>query len=303
MRVISADQIDTALSHRDLIETLRRTYRSALIAPAPDTFTIARPETSPLTLSAIPSWTDFERQGHTNRGYIGCRLAIGPEQPGPASGGGPGSSVYLLFSGATAHPIAVLDGVRLTRWSSCATHALAASYLAREDSERLLIIGDHPLVVDLVAAHATVRSLRSILLAGGSPDLEKKLCALEAPNAITVGRTDDIGAAAEGADMVLAASVDALAGAANDLPVGIHIDLLGATGALPSSVSEECRLFVGDRTRHGLGEADEIAADLRDLAQGHKAGRRFYGQRTLFAAGPATGIADMATAGHVFLKS
>ena len=49
--------------------------------------------------------------------------------------------LYLLLDGRTGEPQALIDGPRLTQWRTACASALAASYLAREDAARLLVIG------------------------------------------------------------------------------------------------------------------------------------------------------------------
>ena len=49
--------------------------------------------------------------------------------------------LYLLLDGHTGEPQALIDGPRLTQWRTACASALAASYLARQDASRLLVIG------------------------------------------------------------------------------------------------------------------------------------------------------------------
>ena len=74
--------------------------------------------------------------------------------------------LYLLLDGKTGEPQALIDGQRLTQWRTACASALAASYLAREDASRLLIIGAGALAPFLAQAHAAVRPIRR------DPDLE-----------------------------------------------------------------------------------------------------------------------------------
>ena len=65
--------------------------------------------------------------------------------------------VYVLQSGETGAPLAVLDGTRLTHWRTAAVSALGADILARPDASRLLIVGAGALAPFLARAHASVR--------------------------------------------------------------------------------------------------------------------------------------------------
>src|SRR6185437_13438121 len=53
---------------------------------------------------------------------------------------------YLLFDGKTGEPLMQIDASALTARRTAAASALAASYLARPDCERLLMVGTEPLI-------------------------------------------------------------------------------------------------------------------------------------------------------------
>lgn len=302
MRIISSDEIDACLDDRSALETLRRAYRSNTVAPETNTLQIDRLDQKTGALSLQPAWTDFAAQGDVSRGYIGCALGLDlPEQTGPAS------SLYLLFSGSVGQPIALLDGMRLAVWRMSAMHALAGSYLSREDTARLLVVGDDPRLPRLISAYADVRNLTSILLCGAAPETQKRIAGLTPLKGVHVGMTDEIHSAQEGADMICIAGPDAGTGTYHTLtyldpPAGCHIDVLDAGAPLPTDLQEEARLFTSDLEAQPSLEL-EWAADLKELTQGNKAGRRYYGQRTLFLPGARTGLADYALAAHVFLRS
>lgn len=304
MRVISSDEIEAVLRYPELIETLRRAYRSKTVTPAPAHFEIKRPGAKNGALHANPAWTNFLSQGHTGRGYIGCGLTV--ELPGnneAFDGPDDGSGVYLLLSGATGQPVALFDAPRLTAWRTCAMHALAARYLAREDAHRLLILGTHPLLTRLVSAYAAVRDIRSVLLLEGAETQLKPLSSIAELAHITFGTSDDLSGALAGADMICCASPLTRDLISSDLAEGIHIDVICSDFQTTPSLLETARVFVAERASPDNWHAEDLAADLYDLTQGEKAGRRFYSQITLFSAGTLSGLADLATAGHVFLRT
>jgi ornithine cyclodeaminase len=302
MRIISSDEIDACLDDRSVLETLRRAYRSNTVVPQTAPLPLNRLGGLSGALSLQPAWTDFAAQGDVSRGYIGCALALDlPERPGPAA------SLYVLFSGSSGQPIALLDGMRLTVWRTSALHALAANYLSREDTARLLVIGDDPRLPRLVSAYADVRNLTSILLAGTAPETQKRIAGLPGLKDVRVGVTNEIHAAQEGADLICIAGPESGSGTHHaltylDPPAGCHVDVIDPTAQLPTDLLEEARLFTSDLAAPPRTEL-EWAADLKELTHGNKAGRRYYGQRTLFLPGPGTGLADHALAAHIFLRT
>ncbi|WP_346906895.1 ornithine cyclodeaminase [uncultured Roseibium sp.] len=306
MRILSSDEIDSALAFPELIETLLRAYRSRIVVPQPADFAIERPHETAGILKAIPAWSNFAAQGHTDRGYIGCGITLDLPQSDDAPDLGSsqsGSALYLLLSGTTGHPIALLDGVRLAVWRRCALHALATRYLAREDTSRLLVIGADPMLPSLIAAYAAVRNIRSVLLTSGAETFLDRLKAHANLKRITFGATDDLAGAVAGADMICCVSRSPIDLPGASLSPGVHIDVLEPDIRLDGDTLSQVRIFVGDRNETGILAGTEIAADLRELAKGEKAGRRFYGQMTHFHPGGSSGLADLAVAGHVFLRS
>jgi ornithine cyclodeaminase/alanine dehydrogenase-like protein (mu-crystallin family) len=66
-------------------------------------------------------------------------------------------ATYLLFDATTGVPLAQLDGSEITTRRTVAASALAASYLARPDATRLLVVGAGRLAREVPAAMRSVR--------------------------------------------------------------------------------------------------------------------------------------------------
>lgn len=305
MRIISGNEIDTALNYPELIETLLRAYRSQTVVPEAAQFAIERPNTTDGMLRLSPAWTNFTAQGHTDRGYIGCSLALDLPQDSAQKENGPepASALYLLFSGTSGYPIALLDGLTLGAWRKCAEHALATRYLAREDACRLLVLGATPLLARLIRAYTAVRKIRSVLLMEGAETMLSQLSSAPGLKDIQFGTTDDWAGAIDGADIICLASGSSTNLAGQNLAPGTHIDVIDPDSRLDRNLLAQTRIFASDRKDASSLSEEEIAADLYELSRGEKAGRRFYGQNTLFQSGRASGLIDIAVAGQVFLRS
>ncbi|MTI00294.1 ornithine cyclodeaminase [Roseibium sp. RKSG952] len=301
MRVISGKDMAAVLDWRDLIETLRRAFRSQTVHPDPTRYRIDRTVQTSGALKIDPAWTNFAAQGHCGRGYIGCGLAL--ELPANQHGAEPaGSGVYVLFAGSNGAPLALLDRTYMASWRHAALHALAASYLSREDSSRVLVFGTSPLLPFLLAAYASVREIRTVLISGADDTVCRKLSSTQGLSRLSIRPTDDTSGAISGAD-IISVVVGGLPDLSNhDISPGLHVDVISPQASVPPSVLDDTRLFVSDRRDAASFASLEIAADLQEIAQGDKAGRRFYGQFTLFKSGDNTGLLDLATAGHIFLR-
>ncbi len=158
MRVISAEEIDAALSFPVLIEALRRAFTANLEAPERHHHAVAR-ENETATLLLMPAWTGTGERPS----YVATKLAT--VFPGNAARGRPSvHATTILLDGETGEPLAAMDGTRLTLWRTAAASALAASYLAREDAGRLLMVGAGALAPFLISAHGAVRPIREVMI-------------------------------------------------------------------------------------------------------------------------------------------
>jgi len=318
MRIFTAADLAEVLTERDMIECLRGAFRADIAVPPRHRHTITRPGKADANWLLMPAWSDFEAQGHTETGYLGLKTATvfpdNGEQSLPAVMG-----VYMLMSGKTGQPLAMIDGQSLTLWRTAAASALAAGYLAREDAGRLLMVGAGALAPFLIRAHAAVRPIRDVLIWNRSPEAAERVAKRMRLPGVSVGTTDDLEAAARGADIISCATLSKTPLIKGQwLQPGVHVDCVGAfTPEMRETddvVIQRARVFVDTREgamseagdivqplATGVLDPDDIAADLFELTRGKKAGRRFYDQITLFKSA-GTGLEDLAAAILAFQK-
>ena len=166
MLTMSAPTASTrALTFAGLVETLREAFRAGAVQPVRHHHTIERPDGAASTLLLMPAWTDFSAATRPGNGHIGVKVVtVSPDNN--ALGKPAVMGLYLLLDGRTGEPQALIDGQRLTQWRTACASALAASYLARQDASRLLVIGAGALCPFLAKAHSAVRPIQR------NPDLE-----------------------------------------------------------------------------------------------------------------------------------
>lgn len=226
-------------------------------------------------------------------------------------------AAYLLSDAITGQPIALLDGGELTDRRTAATSVLAARFLARPDSRRLLLLGSGRVAASLAEAYAACFPLTEIAIwsprAANAEALAKRLAAHGLP-AHAMQRPEPAGF-----DIISAATLSAtplIRGA--DLSPGTHLDLVGAYRAdlrEVDGVAMARALVVVDTRAGGLTEAGDVvqaiaeghitaadvAAELADLCRGRHPGRTAPGQITLFKsvgwAGEDLAAAILATSG------
>lgn len=304
MRTITGAELKTVLHHRMLIERLRQTFRAGVEVPLRHHHTVPTYGESDATLLVMPAW-------QTGRA-IGVKLVtVFPDNGArdlPAVQG-----IYILLDGKTGVPQALIDGPALTKRRTAAASALAAGYLARPDSERLLVVGTGALAPELIEAHTSVLPIRHVLVWGRNPERAQRVVSRFHRPRFRIEATTDLEAAVRGAHLVSCATLAREPLIRGDwLAPGTHLDLVGGFTPDMREADDECirraRVFVdtregackeaGDIVRPlqaGILSGDDIAGDLFDLTRGERAGRRYYDQITLFKS-VGTALEDLAAA-------
>lgn len=305
MRVISAEALSGALTYPALIEALARAFRQDIAVPQRHHHTVSRPGQD-ATLLLMPAWTT------SAPAYLGCKVVtvfpdnVALSQPSVCA-------TYLLMSGETGEPLAIIEGAALTAWRTAAASALAARHLAREGASELVMIGAGALAGHLVRAHAAVRPLTRIVLWNRTRERARRLCSVLTQEGLNAVVADDREAAVRTADIVCCATLSStplVSGAW--LKPGAHVDLVGGfTPAMREADDEairRARVYVDTRagalteagdivdpmSRGIIGEPD-IRGDLFELCRGTAPGRTTANDITLFKS-VGTAIEDLAAA-------
>lgn len=318
MLTISADDVDRALTFSGLVETLRNAFSAGAVQPVRHHHTIERPDGAASTLLLMPAWTDFMAAGASAGGYIGVKVVtVSPDNN--AIGKPAVVGVYLLLDGVTGEPCALIDGPRLTQWRTACASALAASYLAREDASRLLIVGAGAQASFLAKAHSAVRPITEIRIWNRTRANAEKLAGELSAQGFAARAAGDLDAELGWADIVSTATISTtplVKGAL--LKPGAHVDLVGGfTPGMRESDDDairSARIYVdthagamkeaGDIVQplaSGVLKAEHIVADLHQLARGQKKGRETASEITLFKSVGAA-LEDLAAGIAVYQK-
>lgn len=222
MRVVTATEIDEALSFPALVDALAVAFRADVVAPPRHHHAIPR-DGADATVLLMPAWTGAGRGG-----FVGVKIvSVFPDN---AAKGLPSVlGTYLLMDGETGTPVAALDGTRLTLWRTAAASALAARHLARPDARRMVMVGAGALAPFLIRAHASVRPIADVTIWNRNPERASRLAADLAREGLPAAATEDLEAAVRGADLVSCATLSSaplVRGAW--LRSGAHLDLVGA---------------------------------------------------------------------------
>jgi ornithine cyclodeaminase len=299
MLTFSADDVDRALTFPGLVETLRAAFRDGAVQPVRHHHGVERPDGAASTLLLMPAWTDFNAAGTSKDGHIGVKIVtVSPDNN--AIGKPAVMGLYLLLDGRTGEPQALIDGQRLTQWRTACASALAASYLAREDASRLLVIGAGALSPFLAQAHAAVRPLKKIRIWNRTPANAGKVVAGLVARGLPAEAAADLDAELAQADIVSSATISTTPLVRGKLlKPGAHVDLVGGFTPDMREADDEAirraRVYVDTRAgatkeagdivqplASGVLKPDAIVADLAELARGGKRGRESAAEITLF---------------------
>lgn len=308
LRLLTADDIAAALTYPALVEALRSAFTSGIAAPVRHHHTIPQPGRD-ATLLIMPAWTTG---GPVAERFLGCKVVtIFPDN---AAAGHPSlHGNYLLMSGATGAPLALMDARALTAWRTAAASALAASYLARANAEHLVMIGAGTLAPHLVRAHMAVRPIKRVTLWNRTHSRAVALAFGLAVTGVEAMIADDLEAAVGDADIVSCATLATepiLRG--KWLKPGAHVDLVGAftpkMREADNDAVKRARLYVDTREgalkeagdmviplRRGVIAKKDIRGDLFELVSGKAKGRTSDRQITLFKS-VGSAIEDLAAA-------
>lgn len=299
MRMISAADVDRTLDYAALVETLRTAFRDGAVQPVRHHHTIERPDGAASTLLLMPAWNDLVRAGTSDGGHVGVKIVtVSPDNNAIAKPAVMG--LYLLLKARTGEPQALIDGPRLTQWRTACASALAATYLAREDASKLLIIGAGALSRFLANAHSAVRPISEIRIWNRTAANAEAAAADLRRSGLNASVTDNLDAALGWADIVSAATISSqplVKGAL--LSPGAHVDLVGGFTPTMREADDEtirrARVYVDTRAgatkeagdivqplASGVLTNDAIVADLHELARGEKPGRESPDEITLF---------------------
>ncbi|HLI10930.1 MAG TPA: ornithine cyclodeaminase family protein [Alphaproteobacteria bacterium] len=311
MRMIAAAEVEAALDETTLIEALRAMFREDCATPVRTHHTVAVPGAPDATLLFMPAWQSGRE--------IGVKLVT--VHPGNADRGKPSvQGIYVLIDATTGNVLALMDAPTLTVKRTACASALAATYLARADAARLLVLGTGALAPHLVRAHAAARPIRSVRIWGRNPAKSEALARRLAQSGLAVEAATDLEAAVAEADIVSCATMthEPLVHGAWLRP-GQHLDLVGGyTPAMREADDEavrRARVFVDTRAgatkeagdivqplQSGVLREAAIQGDLYELCRGARPGRQGPGEITFFKSVGAA-LEDLAAARLVLDKS
>jgi ornithine cyclodeaminase len=311
LRIVDAFEASRLLPMKPLIDGLREFHVEGCEVPPRHHHSITVPGQPEATLLVMPSWKEKSEDG----GYLGIKLVT--VFPGNSARGLPAlTSVYLLFDSGTGVQLANIDGNAITLRRTVATSALAASYLSREDSEYLLVLGAGRVASLLPEAYAAVRNIRRIGVWDIHPENASRMVRGLVDAGLDAAVVSDVERGVRAADIVTSATLATSPLIKGEwLQPGVHVDLIGAFTPGMREVDDEAvrrsAVFVdtieamreaGDLVHpieSGIFSPDRLRGSLPGLCRQEIPGRSSPEEITMFKA-VGTALADLAAASMVY---
>jgi ornithine cyclodeaminase/alanine dehydrogenase-like protein (mu-crystallin family) len=289
MIILNEKDLYSTLGYSALIEELRIAFALNPALPNRQHLLVPQDDTTDATLLLMPAWDDR---------FLGVKIAT--VFPGNVSLGKPAvEATYLLKSGTTGELLAIMDGSALTKIRTAAASALASTFLSRQDSKTLLMVGAGALAAPLILAHSAVRDLDRVLVYNRTKSRADALID-QLKDQIDVQYVSDLDAAVPSADIISCATLSSTPLIKGHLvSAGTHVDLVGAYSPTmresDTHLIERSRVFVDTRIGaiHEAGDLvlaetesawrmSMIVAELSELCGGTVGGRAHGDEITVF---------------------
>lgn len=289
---IDAAMVESALDYTFLIERLKEGFKRDLGIPKRHHHNYPNPKRGEdSTLLIMPAWESGKVLG----------IKVVNVVPGNGKEGLPAiHGLYLYFDAVTGIPLSIMDSNMITKKRTAATSALASTFLSRQNSSSLLVVGTGAMAPELIRAHCTVRKIEKVLIWGRNFKKALTISKELAIENVEILPAKDLESAVRQSDIISTAtlSIDPLIKGAW-LSKGKHIDLVGSYRPDMREADDEVimrsSLFIDsfDGAPYESGDLsiplnkrvislEYIKADLFQLCRGEKTGRTSENEITCF---------------------
>ena len=304
MIYIDDQQVSELLHYSELADALDTAFRKGGEIPLRQHYSIDVPAGENAHLLLMPAWQS-ERK-------IGIKIVtVFPDNANTDIA--TVNASYLLLDANTGLPEAILAGTELTRRRTAAASALAARYLARRESKRLLMVGTGNLSTHLINAHCSNHPIEVVQIWGRRYERACLVAEQFIDVKFEVEPVTNLKEAVPSADIISCATLSKESLICGEwLMPGQHLDLVGSFTPEMREVDDTtlqlADIYVDTRDgalgeagelvqalHHGLLTNSDIQGDLFDLTRGICKGRLADERITLFKS-VGTALEDLVAA-------
>lgn len=261
IHILGARETADLLPFDALIAALRLAFAEGCVVPVRHHHMVENDGEPNATLLLMPAW----HETHRTERYLGIKIVN--VFPGNTARGIPGlTSTYLLYDGRTGLQLALLDGNTITARRTVAASALAASYLARQNATRLLVIGAGRVASLIPDAYRAVRQIGHVDVWDIDPVNASRLVRSLEEQGLKASVVTDLEQAVRAADIVSAATLATEPLVKGEwLRPGTHVDLIGGFTPDMREADDEAvrRSSVYIDTHEALHEAGDLVQPIR----------------------------------------
>ena len=233
MKNISKEEIEKNLDYKSLVPRLESAFQGNYTIPMRHHHDFENPFASrESTLLLMPAWEAGK--------HVGVKIVtVSPENGNhglPAIQG-----MYMLINAKTGTPEALMEAKTLTVKRTAAASALAASFLAKANTKKMLMVGTGALAPELIHAHASVRPIEEVEIWGRNFKKAKELAESLTTDTLNVTAIENLEEAVKRADLISCATLSQtplVKGAW--LRNGQHLDLVGAYRPDMREADDDC---------------------------------------------------------------
>jgi len=230
----------------------------------------------------------------------------------------------MIMDSTTGAPIGLIDGAHITGMRTGAAGAIGAKYLARKDSETLLIVGTgHIAAFQIAATLALLPDIKSVLiyapiefnhaerLAGSIRNILKEEFDMTVSDSVSFAAVDDIQSATAESDIIITATPARKPIIKKEwVKKGTHFSCIGADMSgkeeIDPAIFTDARVFVDDIEQcinvgeieipvsQGILKKEDIAGEIGDIITNKTTGRENDDQITVFDS-TGTALLDLLT--------
>lgn len=262
MNIISAEQVNEVLQPKALVAKLKHAFASDIETPLRQHFDIANPSSErETTLLVMPSWQSGSD--------IGVKLVtVVPDSYKfdlPSIQG-----VYTLMDAVKGGVKAMIDAPSLTAKRTAAASALASSFVSREDTKSMLMVGTGTLSPELIQAHCAVRPIKEVKVWGRNKNkaqaVIERLKHKVAMANISFEVVSDLDSAITQVDLISCATMSQTPLIKGQLlKAGQHLDMVGAYRPDMREADDDCIRrcdLIVDNYKGALKETGDIKIPL-----------------------------------------
>ncbi|WP_176057749.1 ornithine cyclodeaminase family protein [Paraburkholderia sp. BCC1876] len=310
MKIFDTLATREALDFESLISRLRQAFIDGCHVPLRHSHVLNTDSENEGTVLVMPAWQD--------NGYLGIKT-VNIFQ-GNAKRGMPGlHSTYVLYDGRTGAPLAQLDGNEITSRRTAAASALAATYLARRDASRLVLLGAGRVGSLVPLAYRSQLPIANVEVWDRNPEAVAALVDQLIRLGFNAAPVTHLEASVRRADVVTCATLATEPVVFGEwLSPGSHLDLIGSFTPRMREADDACfrqaEIYVDtDEAPQKSGDLlgplsrdvmtiGSLSRTLTALCRSEVEGRVNDSQRTVFKA-VGTALEDLAAAVQVYEKS